>query len=96
MPARVPMSASAKLLDALVMKGWLTPEQGPGPQDNLVRDCLERLPRRDRDLLLGYFYERLTYAELAKRFGWKNKGSAHWHVGQALGRLRDRLEKAHG
>jgi DNA-directed RNA polymerase specialized sigma24 family protein len=66
------------------------------PMEELVRDCLERMPRRDRDLLLGYYYERCTYAELARRFGWRNKGSAHWHVKQALLRLRERLEKIHG
>jgi DNA-directed RNA polymerase specialized sigma24 family protein len=43
-------------------------------------------------VLEAYFYERLTYADLAHRFRWKNKGSAHWAVRRALRRLAQTLE----
>lgn len=43
-------------------------------------------------MLEAYFYERLTYAELAQRFRWRNKGSAHWAVRRALVRLGEAID----
>jgi DNA-directed RNA polymerase specialized sigma24 family protein len=57
-----------------------------------VAEALETLHPQDREVLEAYFYERLTYADLAHRFRWKNKGSAHWAVRRALRRLAQTLE----
>lgn len=58
---------------------------------DVVRDAVEALPKKDQDIILAKFYERLSYTELAVRIGKNSKGAA-WHsVKKALIRLRAEL-----
>lgn len=60
---------------------------------DIVRDAVEALPEKDRDILLAKFYERLSYTELTERIGKNSKGAA-WHsVKRALIKLRHELEQ---
>ena len=65
-----------------------------------VRDVLETMhsercdedlchPECDFTLLIGYYYERLSVAELAKRYGFKNKGSAWYRLEKARTRMKE-------
>lgn len=58
-----------------------------------VRDALEKLPERDRELLLDLFERELPYTEIAARFGLK-VGSLGSLRARALAKLRRALAEA--
>jgi len=89
-----PYSATTRLLDALTAQRWEQPTPTPTRMEELVRDCLDRMRRRDRDLLLARYYEQLTYRQIADMYDWDNRGSAHWAVRRALDELRRRVTRA--
>jgi DNA-directed RNA polymerase specialized sigma24 family protein len=91
-PLRVQHPATNLLLDGFQFREWTGTPEHPTPAENQVRDALEALDEDDRDLLLAAFYERLTYNQIAAKYGWKNRGSAHWAVKQAVARLAQQLE----
>lgn len=55
--------------------------------------CAEDLchPTCDFTLLLAYWYERLSYREIADRYGWKGKQSAKYRLDMAQNRLKERM-----
>lgn len=61
-----------------------------GPQ---VSDALEQLSVEDQEVLRAYFYERLSYSQIAQEAGLAGKTSAAWRVNAALGRLKELLVK---
>ena len=63
---------------------------GQGEISEAVRDALERLPPRQRDVFILRHEEGLPLAEIARRLGLAT-GTAKAHLHRALGALRDAL-----
>ena len=70
-----------------------------GVWDEEMRDVLETLhspkcvdelchPSCDFTLLIAHYYEGLSVSEIAKRYGFRNKGSAWYRIDKARGRLK--------
>lgn len=93
MPKRPRIYLSDRMAQIISYREWQAGEQSPAADWDLMRDCVEKLDARSRDLILAHFYEGLSYREMAERYGWANKGSAHWAVKQALRRLATLIEK---
>lgn len=70
----------------------------PHALGDFVRDALEALDPEDRDFLLRYFYERLTYDSIADEMRAEtgethyDRRHAHQRVGRALRRLRRQMD----
>jgi len=88
-----PYPATDRLLDTLAQQQWEQPPPDTDRLQALVRDCLEKMSRRYQNLLQDYYYECLTYRQIAVRYGWPNKGSAHWHVQRAVAELGRRVRR---
>jgi hypothetical protein len=67
-----------------------------------LRDALETLHAPDCEydlcaidcdfsLLIAYYYEKLSVSELAKRYGFRNKGSSWYRLERARERLKEEL-----
>lgn len=65
-------------------------EPAPAPLDARLDEALNRLPETDRALLLGRFYEGLSFRELGARAG-KTEEAAKKQAQRALERLRQHL-----
>jgi RNA polymerase sigma-70 factor, ECF subfamily len=82
-----------------------TEQTQPTPIDELmadetrgrVRRCLNRLPERERDLLMLRFYGGLTFREAAQALG-RPLGTVLWQARKSMARLREMLseEEARG
>lgn len=79
-----------QLMDVLDLMSAVPPEYRWKHQ---VIDILEGLSARDKALLEARFYERLSYRQMARRFGWKNHESARWAVHKALSRFKKKFEE---
>lgn len=92
------LTTTQGLLDHLAYRDWQNrTEIGTHlPTAEVVRSALMNLPARQRDLLLCRHYERLSYRQIARRFGWINPQSAHWAVGRAERHLAARLRRRLG
>lgn len=91
-PRNTPIHASDAALNRLSYEEWLNPADIGVDPENIHNLILKTRPALNRDMLLAYFYERLTYRELAERFGLGNKRRAHLAVRHALDDLKRRLE----
>ena len=58
-----------------------------------VIDVLEGMRKKDQALIEARFYERLSYREMARRFGWNHPESARWALHKAMQRFKQRFEK---
>jgi len=67
-----------------ILRGSLGP---PTTQRLEVLELLDRLPRRQREIVIARFYLDLSYAEIARELG-ISVGTATTTVSQALARLR--------
>lgn len=58
---------------------------------DIVQAAIESLSESDRECLVGFGYDRLTYEELASRIGVKAKSHAWSRTQSALARLKVKL-----
>lgn len=79
-----------QLMDVLDLMEAVPPEYGWKHQ---VIDILEGLSAKDKALLEARFYERLSYREMARRFGWNHPESARWATHKALSRFKSKFEE---
>jgi len=76
---------------------WVLDGRGPmtnpisHSREDEVLDALDAMAPEDSALLRMRHYEQLTYAEIGDEFGWTRQ-LAHYHVGQAEKRMKERLE----
>ena len=71
----------------------INPSPVPHSLGSAVSDALELMSAEDQEILRAYFYERLSYSQIARETGLAGKTSAAWRVNAALGRLRELLAK---
>jgi RNA polymerase sigma-70 factor (ECF subfamily) len=64
-------------------------------QHRLLDRCLRRLPARERDLLMLYYYEELSFRAMAKRL-WRPEATVRRAVHQAEHRLREYMTQKEG
>lgn len=63
-------------------------------KDNLVRDAIESLPPDYQLLIFDHFYERLSFREMAHRYGWKAHETARRRLLEALTMVRQYIEQS--
>jgi DNA-directed RNA polymerase specialized sigma24 family protein len=88
-----PIELRQGLLDGMAYRQWASKDLPPNEVASLLRDVLEKMPHRQRNLIYAYYYERLSYQQIAARNGWAGRGSAKWAVDKALTMLKRRLER---
>jgi DNA-directed RNA polymerase specialized sigma24 family protein len=71
----------------------INPSPVPHSLGEAVSDALGLMTAEDQEVLRAYFYERLSYSEIARGSGLAGKTSAAWRVNAALGRLKVLLAK---
>jgi len=84
--SRGPSETGAKALDPLQ---WLVDSE----RNELIRAALERLPRRDREILLLKYAEDWTYLRISERLG-TSESAVESRLHRARKRLRDAMLQA--
>lgn len=88
---RLPDESACELADRIASDGT-SPEDHAvrAERHRLVRECLDRLPSNDREVLTMCYLEGLTFAEIASVLG-RNVGAVKLRHFRALGRIRGLL-----
>jgi DNA-directed RNA polymerase specialized sigma24 family protein len=62
-------------------------------KDNVVRDAIEALPAEYQLLIFDHFYERLSFREMAERYGWGAHETARRKLAVATKMVRQYIEE---
>lgn len=69
----------------------INPMPIPHSLGEAVSEAMDELTLEDQDLLRAYFWERMSYSQIAEEAGLKAKSAAFYRVEAALNRLKEKL-----
>ena len=98
MPRIIHIEASDATINRQSYQDWLNPDNIGSDPYNIHAIITNRYKTKalDRDLLLARFYERLSYREIAERFGYSNKSGAWRAIHRAVKRLQKQIGEHRG